>query len=223
MPLSSRQFKGDRRFEDCLVRPAAHVVPGERGTHVAKIQEALTKLGAGVISADEITHNFYGPTTKRAVLGFKTARKIINPAYQAKPDDIVGQMTIAALDREMFDLENRPTPDPVQTSLFVSMSDDGAQHVHTNCPGRPRVTSPGRDNRAQHRGTPINPQGGGMLINIGGEGETDYLAFQDFRTDGPPQNNIMIFGDLSRPLTQQRPQRERSLHEGHPHHPCKDE
>jgi hypothetical protein len=45
------------------------------------------------------------------VLAFKTQRQIINTAYQSKPDDIVGKMTIARLDREMFVLEsaNRPT------------------------------------------------------------------------------------------------------------------
>src|SRR5262249_19437505 len=46
-----------------------------------------------------------------------------------------------------------------------------------------------------------------LMINIGGEGETDYVGFLDFRTDGPPVNSKNIFGDLSRPITQTLPDR----------------
>jgi hypothetical protein len=39
------------------------------------------------------------------VLAFKRRRKIINFSYQTQEDNIVGKMTIAALDREMEKLE----------------------------------------------------------------------------------------------------------------------
>ena len=54
----------------------------------------------------------YGPSTAAAVLAFKTRRNIINRAYQTKADNIVGRMTIAALDAEM--LTTAPPPAPVQ-------------------------------------------------------------------------------------------------------------
>jgi hypothetical protein len=41
---------------------------------------------------------------------FKMQRSIVNRSYQTTADDIVGTMTIAALDREMFDEENQASP-----------------------------------------------------------------------------------------------------------------
>jgi hypothetical protein len=100
-------------LEACLISDPAHVTPGSVGAHVAKIQFALTVMGLGVISADEISGQRYGTSTAQAVLGFKRARNIINKAYQSTADNIVGKMTIAALDKEMADFERRhPTPPP---------------------------------------------------------------------------------------------------------------
>jgi hypothetical protein len=194
MPLKSKHFKGDARFEACLVSDPAHVVPGERGPHVAKIQSAIIVLGAGIISPDEIRADFYGPTTARAVLHFKGhPRNILNTAlHQRVPDDIVGKKTIAALDQEMFDLENRPDPNPPDSSRLVSLTIAGSPHDHSKCP---KSAFPGPDGRVQHFGTPINPQGFGRKINIGGEHETDYLGFQDVTTE--PINA----GPTNRPLT----------------------
>jgi hypothetical protein len=42
------------------------------------------------------------------VLAFKKARHIINHAYQTQEDDIVGMMTIAAMDRELRDRQIVP-------------------------------------------------------------------------------------------------------------------
>jgi hypothetical protein len=47
----------------------------------------------------------YGIATTKAVLSYKTKRKIINRSYQSSPNNIVGKMTIAALDRDMIDYE----------------------------------------------------------------------------------------------------------------------
>jgi hypothetical protein len=188
MPLKSQLFKGDPKLEACLVSDPAHIVLGARGEHVGKIQKALVTLGAGVISADEIVSMTYGPTTARTVFAFKgPPRNIINRAYQRTPDNIVGKMTIEALDREFFDFENRPPLPPA--SIFVSLTPDGFPHDHSTCPFETRA----QISRVHHLGTPINPQGFGRKINLGGEGETKYLGFEDFIPN--------VFPGPIRPLT----------------------
>jgi hypothetical protein len=188
MALNSTLFKDDPKLQACLVSDPAHVVPGAQGEHVGKIQNALVSLGAGVISDQELSGMVYGPTTARTVLAFKgPPRNIINRAYQSTPDDIVGKMTIAALDREMLEFENRPPPAPVAVSIFVSLTPEGAPHDHGQCPFEHRGTE-----RVHHLATPINPGGFGRKINVGGERETQYLGFEDFVTDagvvgGPPR------------------------------------
>lgn len=89
-------------MEACLVSDPAHIVPGATGEHVFKIQNALITLDGLAIDATELSDKTYGPSTAAAVLSFKTKRQIVNRAYQTQPDDIVGKMTIAALDKEML-------------------------------------------------------------------------------------------------------------------------
>jgi hypothetical protein len=105
MPLTSKAFKGDQKLEACLVSHPAHVLEGASGDHVAKIQAALIVLDGANIDRQEIAGKRYGKSTAAALLAYKTKRRIINFSYQTKPDAIVGKMTIAALDREMFQLE----------------------------------------------------------------------------------------------------------------------
>lgn len=113
MPLRSRLFRGDPALEACLVQDSAHLTPGVAGDHVGKVQKALLFLEDATIRSDEFLGKRYGPTTAAAVLAFKTKRRIINFAYQNRPDNIVGKMTIAALDQEMSVAESlgagRPT------------------------------------------------------------------------------------------------------------------
>ena len=100
MPLRSFLFKNDPRLEACLHKNAAHVRLGAHGEHVAKIQAAIY-IAAGLnIAPRELATATYGLSTAEAVLKYKTDRQIINHSYQQKPDDIVGKMTIAALDAE---------------------------------------------------------------------------------------------------------------------------
>lgn len=103
--LKSAAFKGDRLLEAALNNDASHIVPGAQGDHVLKLQGALEFLlsspPAG-ITDDEISARRYGPTTSAAVLRFKTEHKIINFAYQTRPDNIVGKMTMKALDNAMI-------------------------------------------------------------------------------------------------------------------------
>jgi hypothetical protein len=108
MGLQSKQFKGDSSLEACLVRDSAHVAPGTSGDHVMKIQNALMSLDNLPIDPGEITARRYGRSTAAAVLSFKRKRNIVNRAYQTQADDIVGKMTIAALDRELFAKEVVP-------------------------------------------------------------------------------------------------------------------
>ena len=104
MPLQSQLFKGDAKLEAAAVSDAAHIVTGATGPHVGKIQLALIELDGAGIAQDSI----YGPATASAVLAYKKKRNIINRSYQSQADNIVGKMTIAALDREMFARENDP-------------------------------------------------------------------------------------------------------------------
>ena len=105
MGLTSQMFRGDQKLEACLVSDPAHITPGASGAHVAKLQTALMMLDGAKIEQQEMLSNKYGPSTASAVLAYKTKRHIINPAYQTRPDNIVGKMTIAALDREMLQFE----------------------------------------------------------------------------------------------------------------------
>jgi hypothetical protein len=97
MALVSRLFRGDAKLEAAAVNDAAHIVQGAAGLHVAKIQTALNLLDGAAIASD----GFYGAQTATAVRAYKEKRRIVNLSYQTKPDDIVGKMTIAAMDAGM--------------------------------------------------------------------------------------------------------------------------
>lgn len=94
-----------------LVNDAAHVVIGDRGEFVSKIQFAALLLGGGRIGPTELFNQQYGPETASVVLLYKTNRKIINLSYQKTADNIVGKMTIRSLDDEMqaYELKERIT------------------------------------------------------------------------------------------------------------------
>lgn len=112
MPLQSNLFENDSALNACLVSDAAHVTLGAVGPHVAKIQAALTDLDGLSINSGELAAKRYGPSTASAVLAFKQKRKIINRAYQSEADNIVGKMTIAALDKELLAKQEIVTPRP---------------------------------------------------------------------------------------------------------------
>src|SRR3954470_16686544 len=101
MPLQSQLFTGDSALEACLTQDARHITKGAAGRHVSKIQQALQTLDSARIAPEELAAGRYGQSTAAAVLAYKTRRRIINRAYQATPDDIVGKMTIASLDNEL--------------------------------------------------------------------------------------------------------------------------
>jgi hypothetical protein len=119
VPLQSELFRDDAALQACLVKDAAHIVKGARGQHVAKIQSALGIIEGALIDSDELANAFYGPSTASEVLAYKRKRDIVNRTYQQRADDIVGKMTIASLDREILEGEQRPSPkscqEPVKT------------------------------------------------------------------------------------------------------------
>jgi hypothetical protein len=108
MPLKSATFSGDARLEACLVDDQAHLTRGVKGDFVSKVQAALMFIADAVIDETELDSQTYGPSTAAAVLDFKQRRQIINRAYQQKADNIVGKMTIKALDDELAIAEAIP-------------------------------------------------------------------------------------------------------------------
>ena len=107
MGLKSHFLRGDERLEACLIKDEAHIYAGLTGAFVSKIQYALICVDDFRPASNEFPCGFFGPTTKAAVHKFKSKRGIINFAYETKVDDIVGKMTIARLDAELAELEQR--------------------------------------------------------------------------------------------------------------------
>jgi hypothetical protein len=113
MGLQSKFFRGFRELEAAAVSDPAHIVPGATGNHVALIQQALIALDEADITRAELSAKRYGPSSAFAVLPYKQRRQIINRSYQNQADNIIGKMTIAALDREMMKMEQMPPPQPI--------------------------------------------------------------------------------------------------------------
>ncbi len=110
MTLSSNLFAGDPRLEACAVSNPDHVTPGSIGPHVRKIQAAVMTLDGADIDEAELDAASYGPSTAAAVLAYKTKRDIVNRSYQTQADNIVGIMTIKALDDELVASEVPENP-----------------------------------------------------------------------------------------------------------------
>ncbi len=146
MTLVSALFRGDAKLEAAAVSHPAHILPGAVGAHVAKIQQALRQLDGAFIEPAELSAQRYGPSTAGAVLTFKTRRGIINRSYQTTPDNIVGIMTMAALDRE---LAGRVDP-------TVTIGRRATNPIQLGLTAGP---SAGTDLRAVVRGNPYVPSG----------------------------------------------------------------
>jgi hypothetical protein len=108
MPLRSTALADDERLQACLVKDSAHLTPGAQGEFVAKVQAALIYLDRLSIDERELETQTYGESTAAAVLAFKKKRKIINYSYQQHEDNIVGRMTIKAIDDELVIAERTP-------------------------------------------------------------------------------------------------------------------
>jgi len=114
MGLKSGFFRGNRQLEAAAESDPAHILPGAVGEHVGIIQQALAVLDGANLSRSELLARRYGPSTADAVLRYKKKRVIINRRYQNQADNIVGRMTMAALDKEMLRLERTMTAKSIQ-------------------------------------------------------------------------------------------------------------
>jgi hypothetical protein len=102
--LRSKLFRGDPKLLAALNNDASHITLGASGDHVKKIQKALLTLLRKPpvnIAQNEMSDGLYGSTTAAAVLRYKTEKNIVNKAYQTRPDDIVGKMTMKSLDESI--------------------------------------------------------------------------------------------------------------------------
>jgi hypothetical protein len=126
MSLQSALFKGDLALEACLIRDSAHVTVGASGEHVAKVQRAVLTVFQTGINNGELAGMLYGGSTAAAVLKYKQnhAPPIINTAYQRHADNIVGKMTIAALDQDLVALpSNDPLTNPSESARIQQVLD----------------------------------------------------------------------------------------------------
>lgn len=98
MALKSSLFSANPRHQACQTNDFAHYVLGQSGPHIADVQAVLNLLDDLVIDDAEREAQRYGRSTAAAVLAFKRKRKIVNRTYQTAEDNIVGKMTITALD-----------------------------------------------------------------------------------------------------------------------------
>jgi peptidoglycan hydrolase-like protein with peptidoglycan-binding domain len=110
MALQSHLFRGDIALNACAAEDSAHVKEGAKGDAVAKIQAALIDLDNAQIADQELSNKLYGQSTAAAVLAYKKKRNIVNQAYQTQPDNIVGKMTIKALDLELIGKQQTVVP-----------------------------------------------------------------------------------------------------------------
>lgn len=135
--FQSEHFKNNNKIRQCADRPLSHIKYGDKGEHVALIQEALKQIreqalkGAGLdvpphINDDpDIKKKLFDTSTRNCIQTYKNDRSIINYAYQDKADPIVGQMTIKWLDEEMAFVEGKKKDDasPSQDFYLEVMGD----------------------------------------------------------------------------------------------------
>lgn len=105
MALRSSLFSKNPRHLACQTNNAAHYTRGQSGAHIGDVQAVLNLLDDLFIEPAERSAQLYGPSTAAAVLAFKRKRRIINRSYETAEDEIVGIMTITALDNELADFE----------------------------------------------------------------------------------------------------------------------
>jgi hypothetical protein len=112
------------KLENCAIHDLDHIIPGSVGDHVRRIQIALNQLMNIFLGMDGV----YGERTAAAVVASKDAQSPpLRQPGQSKADNIVGIRTIKALDKQIFDLENKPPPPPTG---FISLTPFGTQHDH---------------------------------------------------------------------------------------------
>src|SRR5437763_10195220 len=95
-PLPSELLRGNLRLQQCAQFDPQHVQPGDPPSeHVRLIQEALRQVFGADIPTTETD---YGDATTRAVVAFKSDRRIFTRGTTSTVDPIVGINTIRTLD-----------------------------------------------------------------------------------------------------------------------------
>ncbi len=115
MALQSQLFKGDPKLEAAAASHPAHIATGARGPHVVKIQQALNEI----IGVSLVLDGIYGQGTAAAVLQDKRGRNIVNTTYQTEADNIVGIMTMAALDADLLAREGVADTASIRIPAFL--------------------------------------------------------------------------------------------------------
>jgi hypothetical protein len=107
------------RLESCLRSDPAHIMPksrgGQDGPHVEAVQKALRKINAALppeLKIGDVTDaaGVYGPSTANVVRKYKELNAIQRTGQPL--DEIVGRMTISAMDDELKNLRFPPGPFP---------------------------------------------------------------------------------------------------------------
>jgi hypothetical protein len=217
MALQSKLFRGDPKLEAALVSDSAHIVQGAIGPHVGKIQQALNELDGAGLNPDEN----YGPATASAVLAYKQKRNIINRSYQTRADNVVGKMTIAALDVEMLEKERKIDPGPDTDAITATLKKEPVSFAVTQPVAAPTFKIPNAVSPSvivspnkQFRFTEFKPQGdfhdllievkkGGRVFWVGAavpKGTTDFSRAQMYFTPstvkpGPGGRRIVLADD----------------------------
>jgi hypothetical protein len=147
--LSSKLFTGEgiddstrQRLEGCALggnETLTHIAHGQRGQHVRRVQEALSRIresdpSLGIPSFS--VNGVYDPAFAHAVYVYKQRRSILN--YRGQIDDIVGTKTIRSLDLDLQPAKPKvqpsPTP-PMPKKPGVFPKPDGPGCVKDeNCP-----------------------------------------------------------------------------------------
>lgn len=104
--LKSNLLNNNSRLRSCLSSDKDHIIIGCAGDYVGLIQTTLTIIDNASIDISELKSMYYGASTAEAVQLYKADRGIINHTYQNTADNIVGKMTIEAMDKEMISKES---------------------------------------------------------------------------------------------------------------------
>lgn len=129
--IRSRALREHSRFKDALNIPARHIVRGEVGKHVARLQEVLDKAAFSVTvngidldwwesdaSLKEHLNIFgdsfplkcdgnFGYRTSWVLIAFKNLYGLYGPGVHPNPSPTVGQGTIAKLDECCVEFERQ--------------------------------------------------------------------------------------------------------------------
>jgi hypothetical protein len=105
-----------QRLENCALggnQTLTHIAHGQRGEHVRRVQEALSRIGKAeqtLALPPFVVSGEYDRAFAQAVAVYKRKRGIFNVRGQI--DDIVGVQTIARLDKDLRGLSPAPQPQP---------------------------------------------------------------------------------------------------------------